>query len=322
MDIVITQEQFNDFCLKKECVIELGNLLNKPDTKKLFRRPIDIALDRHKIFMPKNSEQYKKDKEVLEKYFNFDEKRIDDVMSIRMMYDESGNWMPINKLNTNYSDLSVLLIDILLDEQYCICKIVDDLKNKDISEIKELVNLSKHMTDNSEYYYQTYLKGNYDKYVENNRNNTIKGDKSEEFVIDEMSKVGYNLVYRASEGSPIDTKLGVDMIFEKDGKIFKTQVKSVGSITKLDLTPCDMVDPNLKEKGGYKVFKRNRINVNEQYVDYLVFVSPNKRMLTLRQYQPVSIESVKPLKCIAKPINEFPKNNTFIDKESVVYSNF
>ncbi len=321
MEILITQEQFESVCLNEKCINELTTLLNTVETKKFFRRPIDVALDRHKQYMPKNSEQYKKDKDILKRFFNFDDKRIDDVMSIKMMYDDDGNWMPINKLNTNYSDLAVLITDILIDEKYCVCKIVENLKTNKYSEVKEINNLSNQMFDRPEHYYQKYLKGNYDKYIQNNRLNTTKGDKSEEFVIDEMTKLGYNLIYRASEGSPIDTKLGVDMIFEKDGDIFKTQVKSVGSLSKLDQTPCDMVSSGIKEKGGYKVFKRNRITVNEQYVDYLVFTS-GKKMLVLKKYQPVSIESIKPLKCVAKPINEFPKNNTFIDKESVVYSNF
>jgi len=319
MDVKLTQSQFNEFCLKESCIKELTSLLNNVTTKNIFRKTIDIALENHKQFMDPESEQYKKDAEVLKKYFNFDDEDINKIMKIKMVYDDNGNWVPINKLNTNYTDLSVLITDILVDEGECICKVVESLKQDDNS---VLIKLSDKMMKDPESYYEKYLHGNFDKYVQNNRRNTILGDESELFAISEMEKLGYKLVYLTSEGSPIDTKLGVDAILEKDGEIFKIQIKSVGSLTNTKETPCDVSNPGIKEKGGVKVFKRNRITVNEKYVDYLIFIGPSKKMMTLKKYQPISIDSIRPLRCVAKPINEFPKNNTFIDHESIVYKNF
>lgn len=320
MDVLINKSQFEEVCLKESCITELTSLLNDVITKKIFRKSIDVMLDRHKKYLNPESKQYKKDANILKKYFNFSDDKIKDIMKIKMVYDNDNNWTPINKLNTNYSDLSVLVTDILVGEEECICKLVEDFKKGGLS---FLFSLANKINKDPEKYYRKYVKGNFEKYVENNRRNTRLGDESELFAISEMEKLGYNLIYITSEGSPIDTKIGVDAIMEKDGEIYKIQVKTIGSLTNLQVTPCDISNPGIKKKGGVKVFKRNRIDVNEQYVDYLVFIVPKtKRMLVLKKFQPISIESIKPLMCVAKPINEFPKNNTYIDHESIIYQNF
>ena len=319
MEVIITKKQFDEVCLTEGCVSELKTLLNNVGTKNTFRKPIDLMLERHKVPLDKDSKQFKKDSDVLRKYFNFSDEEIDKLMDIKMIYDDNGKWTPINKLNTNYSDLSVLVVDILVKEGKCICKIVEDLKKKDNTVI---LDLADRMTKEPEYFYQTYLKGNFDKYVENNRRNTLRGNETELFVVDELVKLGYKIIFVADEGSPIDTKLSVDIIMEKDNKAFKFQVKSIGSITELKETPCDISNPGIKEPGGFKVFKKNQIHFNDSYIDYLVFVAPKNKMLVMKRYQPVTIDSIRPLACSAKPINEFPKNNIYIDHESVVYQNF
>jgi hypothetical protein len=71
MEIIITQKQFDNVCLTDKCVLELKTLLNNIGTKSIFRNPIDLMLDRHKINLNKNSKQFKKDGNVLKRYFNF-----------------------------------------------------------------------------------------------------------------------------------------------------------------------------------------------------------------------------------------------------------
>jgi hypothetical protein len=320
MDILISDNQFYDVCLKESCVVKLTSLLNDVSTKKIFRDSVDNMLDRHKKYLSPESKQYKKDADILKKYFNFSDERISKTMRIKLVYDEDNNWVPINKLNTNYSDLSVLVTDILVGEEECICKLVEDLKKGNTLFLSDLVD---KINNDPEEYYQKYVKGNFEKYVENNRKNTRLGDESELFAISEMEKLGYKLIYLTSEGSPIDMKFSVDAIMEKNREIYKIQVKTVGSLTNIPVTPCDISNPGVKKQGGVKVFKKNRIDVNEQYVDYLIFIVPkSKKMLVLKKFQPISIESTIPLWCVAKPINQFPKNNTYIDHESIIYQNF
>ncbi len=251
MDVIITNSQFKDNCLKQSCIDNFKKKLNAPRTRKTFQGSIDLMLkDVRKVLNP-DSDQYKKDVDVLRTYFNYSDKKVDNLMNIKMVYDDNNDWVPINKLNTNYSDLSVLITDILIGEGECICKRLDDLNDGNGSFMLKLVD--KIMSDPG-YYYTKYLEGKFDNYVLNNRKNTSTGTDNEIYAVSEMEKLGYELNYMASEGSPIDTKLGVDAIMSKDGKTYKIQVKTVNSLDAVEETSCDKVNPeilNSKKKRWY-----------------------------------------------------------------------
>jgi hypothetical protein len=309
MEIVITKEQC-DLCRE-----DLIKLLGRPTTVTMFKNSIDLMLEPYKTGMPKDSEQYKYDKGALTKYFDFTEEEINRLLGIRLVYDDEGNWHPVNKLNTNYSDLAIFITDIL-QRKHCLCEVYRDLNNGDKSILNRLINA---IEQNPTKMFETFLKGKYESYITNNRRNTIVGDKTEIYAIEKMTEFGYNLVYHASEGSSIDTKLGVDMIFEKDGEIFKVQVKTVGTIKEVDETPCDKSSEGLnKQRGGFYIFKKNPIRYISAYTDLLIFIK-DKNFLCLRKYQPISVESLNPLICNNVPVNEFPVNNDYIDHESVVH---
>ena len=275
-----------------------------------------------------DSEQFKKDVDVLRTYFNYSDKKVDNLMNIKMVYDDNNDWVPINKLNTNYSDLSILVTDILIGEGECICKRLYDLKGGDSS---FLVNLSDKILKNHKKYYETYLEGNFNEYTQNNRKNTKTGTDNELYAISEMENLGYELIYMASEGSPIDTKLGIDAIMSKDGKVYKIQVKTVSSLKGVEETTCDKVNPEIligKKKGGVQVYIHNGITISENNIDYLILVDKGvkkgdlsgKRMVVLRKYQPITV-TLNPLFCVATPIYKFPvpRKTGFIDHESIVY---
>jgi len=309
MEIVITKEQC-DLCRE-----DLIKLLNTKSTANMFMKSIDLMLEPFKLGLSQGSNQYDYEKNALKKYFNYSEDKINDLLDIKMIYDDEGNWSPINKLNTNYSDLAIFITDVL-QRKHCLCEVYRDLNNGDKSILNRLINA---IEQNPTKMFETFLKGKYDLYITNNRRNTILGDQSEQYTIEKMTEFGYDLVYQASEGSPIDTKLGVDLIFEKDGEIFRVQVKTVGSIKEVDETPCDKSNKDLnKQRGGFYIYKRNKIYVKSQNVDLLVFVS-GKNFLCLRKYQPISVESLNPLICNNVPVNEFPVNNDYIDHESVIH---
>lgn len=327
MDVIITNSQFKDNCLKQSCINNFKKKLNTPRTRNTFQKPIDLMLkDIRKVLDP-NSEQFKKDADILKTYFNYSDKKVNSLMNIKMVYDDNNDWVPINKLNTNYSDLSILITDILIGEGECICKRLDDLNNGNGSFMLELSN---KMLSNPEYYYTKYLEGKFDDYVLNNRKNTSTGTENEIFAVSEMEKFGYELNYMASEGSPIDTKLGVDAIMSKDGKTYKIQIKTVNSLNSVEETSCDKINPeilNSKKKGGVRVYSRNGVYIMENNIDYLILVAPvtkknggGKSMIVLRKYQPVTV-TLNPLFCVATPINKFPtpKGLGFIDHESIVH---
>ena len=309
MDVIITNSQFKDNCLKQSCIDNFKKKLNAPRTRKTFQGSIDLMLkDVRKVLNP-DSDQYKKDVDVLRTYFNYSDKKVDNLMNIKMVYDDNNDWVPINKLNTNYSDLSVLITDILIGEGECICKRLDDLNDGNGSFMLKLVD--KIMSDPG-YYYTKYLEGKFDNYVLNNRKNTSTGTDNEIYAVSEMEKLGYELNYMASEGSPIDTKLGVN------------------SLDAVEETSCDKVNPeilNSKKKGGIRVYSRNGVYIMENNIDYLILVAPvtknnggGKSMIVLRKYQPVTV-TLNPLFCVATSINKFPtpKGLGFIDHESIIY---
>ena len=154
MDVIITNSQFKDNCLKQSCIDNFKKKLNAPRTRKTFQGSIDLMLkDVRKVLNP-DSDQYKKDVDVLRTYFNYSDKKVDNLMNIKMVYDDNNDWVPINKLNTNYSDLSVLITDILIGEGECICKRLDDLNDGNGSFMLKLVD--KIMSDPG-YYYTKYF---------------------------------------------------------------------------------------------------------------------------------------------------------------------
>lgn len=330
MDIMITDIQFKSSCLKESCIKEMILLLNKVETKHIFKKPIDMILGDIRSPLDPNSDLYNEVYNILRRYkdkFKLSDDQINDLMSIRMVYDKDNNWHPINKLNTNYSDLSILVTDILKGEGGCICKLVEDLKK---GHKQFLIDLSNKILDNPEYYYKKYLDGKFDKYIDNNRKNTLVGVENELYGISEIeNKLGCKLVYMSSEGSPIDTKLGVDVIMEKNGKPFTVQIKTVSSLMWVNETPCQMSNKNIPSNGGVKYFVRNQFYINENYVDFLVLISgkgENKKMVMLKKYLPVKVKSFNPLVCVPLevPLKHFPtiKGQGYIDLETIVYKNF
>jgi hypothetical protein len=322
----LMSEVDNVNCLKQSCINDLKKQLNNVRTSQTFRHTIDKMLSGIRTELSPESDQYKKDSDVLRKYLNYSEEKIKETMNIKMVYDENSDWVPINKLNTNYSDLSVLITDILIGEDYCICDLLDNLKDGDISFMLELRD---KILENPVVYYEKYLKGKFDDYVKRNRENTKTGIDNELFAISEMEKFGYDLIYMASEGSPIDTLLGIDAIMSKDGEIYKIQVKTVNNLKVVEETTCDKKYPEIrkgKKKGGVVVYSYHGvIGVKENNIDYLILVgkemqSGGQGMVVLRKYQPITV-TLKPLECFDFPINKFPKPKglSFIDHESIVH---
>jgi hypothetical protein len=288
---------------------------------KKFRDVIDLMLEPKKEQFKGDTESYRQILKLLKK----SDAEINNILDIKFVYHPGSNeWSRINKLNTNYSDLSVFFFDILKDEDTDFCVMNERLVNKDNTIVNELIN---KMMQNADLYFDKYLMNNEEKYTQNNKKNSEKGDISEQKVIDfvTQTKIGWDLIYQAKEGSPIDTKLGVDLIFRNPFGVVKTvQVKSVGSIKGIDTTPCE------KEKkftyklrpGGYFVFSRYGVKINTKEVDYVAYVSSNGRVLLCKKYSPVTVVGFD---CVDVPVNVFPANprgSFYVDHESVLLKNF
>jgi hypothetical protein len=142
-----------------------------------------------------------------------------DKLIVNQVLDSDGNYDPVNKLNTNWSDIAELIYDILeLNGN------ADDLLKIRYSDIK------------------SYLKNYFDKidvepilntidirkYIQNNRVKSIIGEEAENFVRDCFIMKGMNCIFQGGDGDPIDMVYGIDLILHspKKDKYFFVQVKS------------------------------------------------------------------------------------------------
>jgi hypothetical protein len=319
MVIKITESQNRRLILKENnCSSVFQKKLNGVWLKNIFRPVIDKILTPYRKKWNGDEDKYRK----ILGLIGIKGDDVDKILDINFVYRPDGSWSRINKLNTNYSDLSVLITDILNDKGSDLCELSKRLDNNDKLFLSELSN---EMKSNPEFYFKNYLSSNEDKYVVNNIKNTLVGDDAENKVVDFfVKKLKWDLIYQSVEGSPIDTKLGIDLIMENNyGFIKKIQVKSVGTIKLVDKTPCEEMGTfqNKKIGGGYSVYSRNGVSINPDNVDYVAYVN-NDKIIVCKKYMPVTVINNK---CVDEPINDFPssrRGSFFVDHESVVFKNF
>lgn len=136
---------------------------------------------------------------------------------------EGGEYDPVNKLNTNYSDLAELLYDIIEKEGK-----VEDIEYLDEVRLKKW--LSNFEKTNSIIDLIKKWKIDLRKYISNNRRNSDLGDVNEKIVREKLESLNCKVLYQGGDGDFIDMIYGIDLIVEKEvageNKIFLVQVKS------------------------------------------------------------------------------------------------
>lgn len=150
----------------------------------------------------------------------------------KRLYDENGNWSPLNKLDTNWTDMPIeitkFIKTVLSQEEYDnFLKKINDYYNSKIETDKlklrneleiDLNKIKEKMLKNEEYV-KNWTK-RVDEITKNIRKNTEKGNLSEKKVNKLLEKNGINVEYAASEGSPIDVLLSIDAIVNDIKGIF------------------------------------------------------------------------------------------------------
>lgn len=136
---------------------------------------------------------------------------------VNQVLDDEGKYHPVNKLNTNYSDLAYLLYDIIknLGRE-------SEIESIDGDELKDwLINFTKENDLIS-------IINNIDikKYTYNNRKRSETGESTENFVSEYFQNLGFTLLYQGGDGDFIDMKFGVDLIMRYKEKVVTIQVKS------------------------------------------------------------------------------------------------
>ena len=142
-----------------------------------------------------------------------------------LVFDENGEYDYVNKLNTNYSDLSELLTTAIIkagkfDE-------VKDLSTADLksyllrrkSNIKSLIDSVMSTND---------LRS----FTRNTKGNTKRGDDAEDYACGVMEKFGMKKIYQGGNGDFIDMVFGIDLIMKYKDRVITCQVKSHESLAK------------------------------------------------------------------------------------------
>ena len=147
-----------------------------------------------------------------------------------LVKDENGEWDYVNKLNTNYNDLSELLTTLFLKGGK-----IEELTKMNSTEIK--LYLSKIRKNNVllKLFMKYFTIDEYKDFTYNTKSNTVKGDYVEDLTKQMLEKEGYTTLYKGGNGDFIDMIYGIDLMVEKDGDISLIQVKSTASTAKYSI---------------------------------------------------------------------------------------
>jgi Holliday junction resolvase-like predicted endonuclease len=227
-----------------------------------------------------------------------------------------GEWDPINKLDTNYSDTAVLITDIILKRygKDFVEEILNSLISGDTSKLKEVI---QDIDNNKEELFNE-IETNKLKYVSNSLYNTYQGEMIEQFVEKFMETKGFKLIHRGGGGDPLDVLMGIDLIMEKDGKIYTLQAKKVHQI---EFIPSTLMNP---KTGAYKILANKNLYVSKQpNLDYVGYGTEDGSILVAeKQFDIKKTDDGKDFIYIDKKVFGQPKKeggyNSY-DKGSILF---
>jgi hypothetical protein len=172
------------------------------------------------------NDKYQEPLEILYKTGKFNQiLKIDDkyylqrLSNITTLYDESGEWSHVNKLNTNYADLAELLTELFIRGG-----VASNLSNKDVLGLKTyLKSIKNKLLKVLDKYFKL---DEYKEFVRNTKFLSYKGEKAEEDVKKVIEKFGMKTLYSGGHGDFIDMIFGIDLIVDYNGRVFLIQVKN------------------------------------------------------------------------------------------------
>lgn len=134
----------------------------------------------------------------------------------------NNEWQPINKLNTNYSDLAELLTDLIYkggEKSKPILRGIIEDPEKTLNSIKPYI---KRLLD--KYFEESNLLLNYTKNIQRA---TAIGESAEKRVKETLEDMGWKSEYEGGNGDLIDMAFGTDLIMTHPNHGTKTiQVKN------------------------------------------------------------------------------------------------
>jgi hypothetical protein len=169
---------------------------------------IDQKLEPFKTNIPQSEiEKYKRGIELLSRSNNYPQTKLDNFyrsLKYKRLVYMDGVWHFVNKLNTNWSDITDLLVDLFIrGGQLEKVLSVTDLKSFLLKNKKYLSKLlDKYFRDRNEYL----------DYTINAKIRTAEGDESEDVIEGFLIQNGFTIEYRGSNGDFIDMVFGADII--------------------------------------------------------------------------------------------------------------
>jgi len=156
---------------------------------------------------------------------------INDLPNKNLVYVD-GKWHPVNKLNTNYSDLAKLLTDLLFKSKNNgrpaateIIKTIEETNDEN-----EVKNVLLKYKSNMGGLFSQYIKSPEELlgYTDNIRRNSEWGEKIENEVSNKLLSIpGYESLYQGGDGDFVDMVFSTDLIFKSPrGEVKTIQVKS------------------------------------------------------------------------------------------------
>jgi hypothetical protein len=148
--------------------------------------------------------------------------------NITTLYDDSGEWSYVNKLNTNYADLAELLTELFIRGG-----VANKLSNKNKLGLKTYLSSIKDKLINVlDKYFQL---DEYKEFVRNTKVLSNRGEKAEEDVKKVLENFGMKTLYAGGHGDFIDMIFGIDLIMDYKGKTYLIQVKNTEDQAKKSL---------------------------------------------------------------------------------------
>jgi len=230
--------------LTKFCLVGRGEYIDGrcPNDKRglYLQNSIDTVLDEEKTLIPKSTiDNSKKGAGLLLKYQKINkaqyENFINKLKNKKQVFINNEEWHPVNKLNTNYTDVSFLLSDLLIDaykkdkSNEKVKTIFTSIMNtNNFNEIKNILihnkdYLNKLLIDT----YKTNPRKLFD-YTKSTIGNTKTGEDIENEVRTFLEKkMKWIFGFQGGNGDYVDMNFSVDLIMKDNkGDVKSIQVKS------------------------------------------------------------------------------------------------
>lgn len=152
-------------------------------------------------------------------------RRIPNGISNLTLVKENGNWHPVNKLNTNHSDLADMLSEMIMRSRILSPEKGDNFYRSCLENPKSsLFSIKSSLKPLLKKYFDF---DDFKKFTKNSKRQSIIGNESEKKISSILENSGFKIEYSGGDGDFIDMLFGVDFIVWRKDTGHKTiQIKT------------------------------------------------------------------------------------------------